>query len=406
VSTDATAELQRRIDEGGDVRVEAGTYVVRTLHLRSGVTLELTRGATLVAHRNNGAFDLQEKLPCDPHSDMETSDFAHALLAGRDLDGVRIVGEGTIDMERTFRWGPKPIALRECREVEVSGITIRRAPNYSVSLGACDDVLVARVTIRDALSDGIDPDSCRRVRIVDCDVEADDDAICVKSSCFLGSPRASEDIEVSGCRTRSGTNGFKIGTETSGDVRRVRVHGCDFDARPREGRDPRMADLHDLHEAGGISLQSVDGANVEDVVIERVNITHARGALSLRLGARGRGQELVRAGSLRDIVVRDVEIADAREPSSIVGLRDAPIERVAFERVRFGMTGGGRRDDRAVPELADAYPQNTMFGVLPAAVLYARRVDTLALRDVTFELREADARPPFVFDDVTGLTES
>jgi polygalacturonase len=404
MTDDATDALQRRIDAGGHVRVEAGTHVVRTLHLRSGGTLELAAGATLLAHPENDAFDVQDKLSYDPHADMETSDFAHALLAGRDLAGVRIVGEGTIDMARTFRWGPKPIALRECRDVVVSGITIRRAPNYCVSLGACDEVLVSRVTIRDALSDGIDPDSCRRVVISDCDIESDDDAICVKASCFLGAPRPGGAIEITGCRTRSGTNGFKIGTETSGDVRGVHVHDCAFDARPREGRDPRMADLHDLHEAGGVSLHSVDGSNVEDVLIERVSIAHSRGAVSLRRGARGRGQSPARPGVLRDIVVRDVIATDAREPSSIVGLPGYPVERVGFERVRFEMAGGGAHDGAPVPELPDAYPQNTMFGGLPASVLYARHVDGLTLDDVDGTFAVRDRRPPFVLDDVEHFT--
>ena len=219
--------------------------------------------------------------PHETYADIETSDLRTRSWSA-DLERVADRRPGTIALDRTIRWGPKPIALRGCDDVRIEGITILGAPNYSVSLGACSDVVVDRVTIRDALSDGIDPDSCRRVRIVDCDVESDDDAICLKSSLFLGVPLPCEDIEVLRCRTRSGTNGFKIGTETSGPVRRVHVADCVFDARPRAGRDPRLADLHDLHEAGGISIQTVDGGDVEDIVIERVRIEHARGPISVQ----------------------------------------------------------------------------------------------------------------------------
>src|SRR5581483_240934 len=100
-----------------------------------------------------------------------TTDFAHALISGRDLQRVAITGAGTIDMHRRRRNGPKPIAFKRCRFVTVRGIRIVRAPNYAVSLGGCDDVLVEGVTIRQAYSDGIDPDCCRRVRIADCDIE-------------------------------------------------------------------------------------------------------------------------------------------------------------------------------------------------------------------------------------------
>jgi polygalacturonase len=402
-SVQSTQRLQKMIDEGGHVVVPPGEHVVRTLHLRSGVTFEIPADATLLAHRNNAVFDLQERLPWDTHADVETSDFAHAVLAGRDLERVAIVGAGAIRMDRTVRWGPKPIALRGCTDVRVAGIAIHGAPNYSVSLGGCNDVVVERVTIRDALSDGIDPDSCRRVRIVDCDIESDDDAICLKSSLFMGRPLPCEDVEVLGCRTRSGTNGFKIGTETSGPVRRVRVAGCTFDARPRAGRDPRMADLHDLHEAGGVSIQTVDGADVSDIVVERVEIRHARGPISVRRGARGRGQADARPGVLRNVVLRDIEATETRETSWISGVPGAPVEDILLERVRVGAIGGGRRVTDPVPEREDAYPQCTMFGPLPAWGLYARHVERLAIRDLRCTAGTPDEREMLVLDDVTRV---
>jgi polygalacturonase len=401
IATDETRVIQRAIDGGGHVRLEPGVHVVRTLQLRSGLVLEIPAGTTLLAHPENNAFDLQERLPYDPCADMETSDFAHGMLVGRQLDGLSIVGEGTIDMARSVRWGPKPIALRQCRDVRIDGITIRRSPNYAVSLGACDGVTVQSVVIRDALSDGIDPDSCRRVRIAECDIESDDDAICVKASLFLGRARASEDVEVVRCRTRSGTNGFKIGTETSGAVRRVRVRDCDFDARPRVDRDESIADLHDLHEGGGVSIQTVDGADVEDVVVEHVRIAHARGPISVRRGARGRGLPVPRAGVLRDVTFSDVEVLAAREPSSIVGLPGAPVQRVRLEGLRVEALGGGCHDGTEVPELPDAYPRNTMFGVLPAWGLYARHVEGLVMRDLDFHVVDPETREMVVLDDVT-----
>src|SRR5262249_52991545 len=142
---------------------------------------------------DNRVFDLQEQLPWETHADVETSDFAHAVLVGRDLEHVAIVGAGAIRMDRTIRWGPKPIALRGCTDVRVADIAIHGAPNYSVSLAACTAVVVEAITIRDALSDGIDPASCRNVRVVDCDIESDDDAICLKSSLFMGEPRPCRD---------------------------------------------------------------------------------------------------------------------------------------------------------------------------------------------------------------------
>ena len=48
-SVRTTERLQRMIDAGGHVVVPPGAHVVRTLHLRSGVTLEIPADATLPA---------------------------------------------------------------------------------------------------------------------------------------------------------------------------------------------------------------------------------------------------------------------------------------------------------------------------------------------------------------------
>jgi hypothetical protein len=44
-----------------------------------------------------------------------------------------------------------------------------------------------------------------------------------------------------------------------------------------------------------------------------------------------------------------------------------------------------------------------MFGPLPAAAVYARHVDGLALRDVRATVAGDDPRPWLVTDDVAGL---
>ena len=66
------------------------------------------------------------------------------------------------------------------------------------------------------------------------------------------------------------------------------------------------------------------------------------------------------------------------------------------------LCGGGEHDGTPVPECPEAYPQNTMFGVLPAAALYARHVRGLRLDAVEFHTNEPDARKAIVLDDVSA----
>jgi polygalacturonase len=263
------------------------------------------------------------------------------------------------------------------------------------------------VTTRLAYADGIDADNCSRVRITGCEVESDDDAICLKSSLALGRAVSSRDIVVERCRMRSSSNGFKIGTETSGDIRGVRVSDCEVDGRRRDGRAARIAGALDSDEGGGVSIESADGAVVEDVVVERVRVTDTVAPIFVRLGARGWGQVLdarQRAGAVRAIEIRDLEASGAAGTSSISGLPGAPVGDVRLVRVALGASGGlTRRVTRRIPERARAYPQCTMFGALPAWALYARHVERIELDDVDARLAAPDARPWLVSEAVQEL---
>ena len=407
-----TKAIQRAVNEAarerGVVKLPKGRYRSGTVKLRSGIDVILEAGATLVMSKNASHFLPREHLPYVTYSDFETSDFQNSLLYGEGLHDVIIAGEGTIDGASDHRYGPKPIALRRCRDVGVGGITIRNSPNYCVSLGGCDDVKVAGITIRDGFADGIDPDCCRRVHISGCDIETDDDAVVLKTSLILGRPRSTEEVVVEDCRLNSPANGFKIGTETSGDVRRVRVERCRIDGTPRAGADP--LGLTTQGESGGIAIESVDGAIVEDIEISNVNIDNCDVPIFVRLGARGRGQKPVPVpGAIRHVVMRGLRAADATDASTISGIPGSPVESLTIEDVTITVVPGTPPPSGPVPELEDQYPQAGMFGPLPAHGFYVRHANDVVLRAVHVRVEFApgsvhlDPRLALVADDVTEL---
>jgi polygalacturonase len=400
-----TEAIQRAVIEAsvkhGTVRFTRGRYLAGTVGLRSGVTVVLEAGATVLGSTQPGDFHPIEQLPYPTHADHETSDFRNGLFIGDGLRGVTITGDGTVDMQYDKRFGPKPIALRRCVSVEVSGITIRNAPNYCVSLGACDDVLVEGITIRDAFSDGIDPDSCRHVRVIDCDIESDDDALCLKSSLILGEPRACEDVVVRGCRLNSPSNGFKIGTETSGDVRDVDVADCRIAGTPRPGADP--LGLVSAQEGGGVAIESVDGACVTDVRVRDVVVDECDVPIFIRLGARGRGQDVPRAGGVRNVTISRLSAGGAKDACTISGIPGHRVEDVTLAEIRLGTAPRGAPPREPPPERVADYPQAGMFGPLPASGVYARHVDKLRLQGVDVVVMNGDERPHLVTDDVADL---
>jgi hypothetical protein len=419
VTTDTVA-VQRAIDAcasygGGTVLFPAGAYLCGTLHLRSNITLRLEAGATLLGSRDAGDYDPREVLPFENAADSETAAFHHALVAGENIEHIAIVGEGTIDANFAKRRGPKPIALKRCRFVKIQGIRILNGPNYCISMLGTDFVTIDGVTILDAHSDGIDPDACRNVRISNCHIETPDDAIVLKTSFSLGERRSCENVTVTNCFLASSRHCFKLGTESGGDFKRIAVSNC------------VMASLTDhASAAAAVALASVDGGNIDGVVISNLSIHGVRAPIFVRLGNRGRDMAIPVPGSLRNVIISSVVATGASLACSITGIPGHPVENVTLSDIRVVYSGGVAllAQGEPVPEAISAYPDSTMFGPLPAYGLYCRHSDGITLSDVqlavagspgspaTVAAREASSAanattlapgPALVCDDVTRL---
>ena len=211
---------------GGTVYFPPGIYLSGSIHLKSDVALYLDHGTVLMASPNDEDFDPYEKLDFENDSDHETSFFHFALLWGEDIERLAISGNGTIDGNRRKRGGPKPIALKRCKEVSIKDITILNAPNYAISMLGTDYVNIDGVSILNGYCDGIDPDACRHVRISNCHIDSYDDAIVPKASFSLGYRRSTEYITITNCQLSTNCNAFKLGTESGGDFKYITVSNC------------------------------------------------------------------------------------------------------------------------------------------------------------------------------------
>ena len=410
-----TAAIQSAIDAcaaagGGTVYFAPGTYLCGSVQLKTGVFLYLDASATIKASPDNGDFNPYEKLGFKNDADVETSFFHRSLIWAEDAERIGIVGPGTVDGNRNRRVGPKPTAFKRCRYLDVKGISIINAPNYCISMLGCDYVNIDGVTILNAYCDGIDPDSCHNVRISNCHIESMDDAIVPKTSFSLGERRSCENITVTNCYLATSANCFKLGTESGGDFKYIAVSNCvmtGFDAMSPA--------------TSGISLESVDGANIDGVVISNITMHDVRAPIFVRLGARLR-DDAPAPGSLRNVIISDVVAVNALAPSSITGIPGSYPEGISLSNIRLTYTGGGPAptDPNApVPELEKEYPDADMFETLPAYGLYCRHVKDLTLSNVhllyadNFQRRPPEGQPKpstpgnpgaaLVADDVAGL---
>jgi len=395
--TKDTGALQAAIDasakDGGTVVVPGGRYLCGTIHLRSHVTLHLDSGASIMASPDDADFDRYETLPFKPVDDAETTYFRYALLAGENLEDIAILGQGSVDGNRTKRGGPKTVALKNCRHIAIRGITVKNSPNYAVSFLGCDYVEVDGVTVLNGYADGIDPDCSRYVRIANCFIDSADDAVCLKASQALGCRRSTEHVAVTNCVLSTSQSHIKLGTESAGGFKYLAFGNCTMFNRSSEH--PAMC---------GLSIESVDGSNIEGLVASNLTMRGPRAAIFIRLGNRGRGMEKPEAGSLKDVSIINVVATGAVITSSITGLAGSPVKNVSLSSISITMTGGQVEfKGLDVPEVENKYPEANMFGQLPAYGLYARHVEGLTLDNIQTRWEETDARPAMIFDDIKDL---
>ena len=219
--------IQKVIDNaaqagGGTVYVPAGNYRCGPLQLRSHVTLYLEAGATLWVSPEKADYQR-----------------GNTFLLAQDQNNVTIAGQGTIhgtgaeDLQRKRGdkrprpdWRVGVLRFTNCTNVTIRDITIRCSDTWTVDLERCQDVVIDGVRILNNYyrvnADGIDPVSCRRVRISNCWIVAGDDCIVCKTR--EGKP--CEDIVVTNCVLESIATAVKIGTESPSDFRNILVSNC------------------------------------------------------------------------------------------------------------------------------------------------------------------------------------
>lgn len=452
LDTDAINAAIAAAAGGGTVVLPWGRYLSFSIHLQSDVTLMLEAGAILVAAdpaRHGGAYD-----PPEGGADLLYQDFGHShwhnsLICGDGLERVAILGPGRIDGEGLTRDGPgarwsaqtgerplsmagmsageiakleppaaamhgrgnKAIALKRCRHVHIAALTITRAGHFAILATGCEDITI-RDCIIDTNRDGIDLDCVQRAVVERCRVNTpNDDAICIKSSLALGEIRHSQDIAIRDCTVSGwdegtmldGTHGriqqlapdrdrvtgrIKIGTESNGDFRRITIERCRFE-RSR-----------------GLAIATVDGGTIEDVKVRDLEMAEVTTApLFVRLGDRRRGPSGTGVGAIRRVTIERVTATgiDRRYAATLAALPDHPIEDVTLRDITLVYEGGGEARADPPPLLAHAYPEPSMFGPTPAWGLWCRHVAGLMVEGLSLRTNTPDPRPPVVHENAEVL---
>ena len=253
-TTPDTAAIQKAIDAAtlkkATVSFKPGTYLTGALFLKSGITFEIPEGVTLT-----GSQDIKDfpELPTRIAGIEMT--WPAAMLNVRDQQDVTITGKGTIDQNGAVWWQVYrdtlsvylPKGLRwasdyDAKRVRLSliqnssnihyggGLTLKRSGFWTVQILYSHDVTVDGLIIRNneggrgPSTDGIDIDSSHDVDVSHADIEANDDALCLKAgrdSDGLRVNRPTYNIKIHDSVIHRGAAAITIGSETSGGFRNI-----------------------------------------------------------------------------------------------------------------------------------------------------------------------------------------
>ena len=438
---------------GGTLLFPAGTYVCFTIHLRSKVDLYLEHGCTILAADSpkpgettgyrGGTYDAAEpNAPWEPYQDYGHNHWRNSLFYGEGLSDIAIHGPGLIHgaglshgggraargnyplfMAEQAGVGNKAIALKNCRNIILRDFSVLKAGHFALLATGVDNLTIDNVLI-DTDRDGFDIDCCRNVRVSNCTVNSPwDDAICPKSSYGLGYARSTDNVTIANCfvtgtyilgsvidgtwkkfpdDARVPRNGrIKCGTESNGGFRNITITNCVCEG------------------SKGISLESSDGALVEDIAIANVTLRDTVDApLFLRLNRRNRGpKETMRPGTMRRVLIANlVSYNSAAWTASLLsGISSNLIEDVKLSNCYFGHRGlpttappgrGGTPRPMPdwpkieVPENEEAYPELLSFGPTPSNAFFIRHLKNLEMSHVEVAPASADPRPALWLDDV------
>lgn len=431
-----TEAIQQAIDAcnkagGGIVNVAGTTFVSGTLLLKSNVTLNITENTTL-----QGSINPNDYPVVDPFIDATGQFRGQCFIGAIDVENVAITGKGTINgqgeqftpanvkitieklglvikepdfssliakdskyVNNKIRYSNRPFLVRMVRSknVKLKDIHLRQPAAWTLHFFQCDGFEVDGIDIHSHANqnnDAIDIDSSINGFIQNTTIDSGDDAICFKST----SPKPTANVLVKNCKIKSEWGAIKFGTESMGDFKNITVKDC-F--------------IHNTR-GGGIKILSVDGANIDNVLIEDIIMENVEMPIFIRLGERGltyRDAHKNPVGSINNVTIKNIKattraLSESRvKPSSgvfITGTPNHKIGAVNLKNIKITLPGGGTIEDAqiVVPENETQYPEFTMLGATPAYGLFGRHIDKLKVKKMKFTLTAPDKRQKTVLLDV------
>ena len=420
--TSNTAVIKEAIEKlsaggGGTLFFPAGTYVTGPIVLKSNITVDIEAGATI-----KFSDDMSEYTPFVEmrYEGVVMNSFVPMFYA-YEQENITIKGEGTIDgngkkwwygtftlegahKDETFKkelqgyqkmwreanpgfkiednsdwkrtlakefFRPPLMQPYKCKDFTVQGVTIINSPFWTINPEFCENVNILGVTINNPdapNTDGINPSSCKNVIIANCNITVGDDCVTLKSGRDLqGREYATpcENITITNCVMRAGHGGVVIGSEMSGDVRRVTISNCVFDGTDR-----------------GIRLKSTRGRGgiVEDIRVSNIVMNDIQQeAITLNLFYSNVPAEPVtdRTPIFRNIHISGLTGTNVNMATTVLGIEESPISNITFSDINMDAQTGF-----VVNDAKDITFENVRVNTKIGAAFKFERASNLRLNNV------------------------
>lgn len=370
---------------GGTLYFPAGKYLTGAIKLKSNITIELESGATLlfsdhfddylpfVEMRYEGVvmksfsplfyaveeenITIKGRGTIDGQGKKWWNEFYRVIVdlrdnGKRDLNKYQPLWEKENDVEELHRltnsdftgtldrrfFRPPLFQTLRCNNIRIEGVTVINSPFWTINPEFCENITITGVTINNPDSpntDGINPSSCKNVHISDCHITVGDDCITLKSGRDEQARNLAvpcENITITNCTMLAGHGGVVIGSEMSGDVRKVTISNCVFDGTDRGIR------LKSTRGRGGI----VEEIRVSNIVMKNIQ----QEAIILNLKYSNMDPEPVseRTPIFRNIHISGLTGSEVNRAIEIVGLEEMAVSDLTFSDINIQSKEGVRID--------------------------------------------------------------
>jgi polygalacturonase len=378
LNTTVIGEIITRLSEqgGGTLFFPAGIYLTGPIELKSNITLDLESGAEL-----SFSDDFDQYLPyVEMRFEGVVMKSFHPLIYAYQAENITIKGRGILNgngkkwwmaawgldgagvktdlskyqnlwseanpdfkiedpsdwkntlTRRFFR--PPFFQAYKSKNIRIEGVKFTHSPFWTVNPEFCSNITVDGITIENPLSpntDGINPESCDNVHIANCHISVGDDCITIKS----GRDKQGRDfavpcqnITITNCTMLAGHGGVVIGSEMSGDVRKVTISNCVFDGTERGIR------IKSTRGRGGI----VEDIRVSNIVMRNIQ----REAITMNLYYTKVPAEPLsdRTPVFRNIHISNMTGVDVKSAGLILGIPEMPVSDISFTDINLNAKTG------------------------------------------------------------------